>query len=70
MKPWRKKDFEIRGRFTGSRLAGRENEFVYEIFWNGKQFPDLRFSSKRAASDWLGRFLAKANALRAAYKED
>ena len=62
---WTKNDFEIKGRRTGSRLAGMENEYIYEIFWNGKALEDgystRRFTSKAKASQWLGRFIKMRN---------
>jgi len=66
MKPWKKSQFEIKGRRTGSRLANRENEYVYEVFIKetGKQVGDVRFTSKKSAIEWLTKFLAKANAIR------
>ena len=64
MEKWKKSDFEIKGRFTGSRLAGRENEYVYEVFYNGKNMGGYMFSSKAKANEWLGKFLKKANDIR------
>lgn len=64
MSKWRKKDFQIVGRRTGSVLRGRENEYVYEIFWQGKRLGDYMFTSKRKADTWLGQFLRKANEIR------
>ena len=69
MKPWTKKDFEIKGRFTGSQLKGRENEYIYEIFFGNKQMGDYRFTSKAKANAWLGEFLRKANKLRRKYDD-
>ena len=60
---WYKKDFVIRGYFTGSRLRGHEHEYLYDIYWEGKLFA-RGFSSKAKAEAWLGDFLKKANALR------
>ena len=64
MIPWKKSDFVIKGRRTGSRLAGRENEYVYEIFYNGKLLSDRQFTSKAKANEWLGDFLKYANEVR------
>lgn len=64
---YKRKDFKVVGRRTGCRLRGRENEYVYEIFWNGKQLGDHRFSSKRAAGEWISKFIAKGNKIVKAY---
>lgn len=60
MTKWTKKDFEVVGRRTGSRLAGRENEYIYEIFWNGQNL-GKSFTSKAKANQWLGRFIKIRN---------
>lgn len=62
MEKWKKADFEIKGRRTGSRLAGRENEYIYEIYWNGKSLGNS-FTSKVKASKWLGKFIKMRNDL-------
>lgn len=64
MTPWKKSDFVIKGRRTGSQLKGRENEYVYEIFYNGRPLSDRQFSSKAKADEWLGGFLKHANEVR------
>ena len=67
MRPWTKSDFVIKGRRTHSNLRGRENEFIYEIFWEGQRLGDLRFTSYRKANSWLGKFIKKRNLLLEAY---
>ena len=64
MKKWTKSMFQIKGYFTGSRLAGRENEYLYKITYNGQDFGDMRFTSEAKASKWLGEWLKKANDIR------
>ena len=66
MKKLTQKEFEIKGRFTGSRLAGREHEFIYEIFYNGKRLGDYNFTSKAKARTWLGKFVKIVNEMRKA----
>lgn len=55
-----KKDFTIKGRFTGCRLQGRENEFVYNIYMsNGNRLTDMDFTSKAKANEFLSAVLKK-----------
>lgn len=62
MKHINKSDFEIRGKKTGSQLKGRENEYVYEIFYkDGKRIGDVVFTSKLRASKWLSEKLKVLN---------
>ena len=66
-KRWTKKDFRIRGHFTGSRLAGREHEYAYDIYYgDSMKTIETGFSSKRKAEAWLGEKLRKMNAIRKA----
>ena len=61
MRRYTKKDFEIKGRRTGSQLRGRENEFIYEVFWNGKQVTDVRFTTKSHADKYVSKLVKLAN---------
>ena len=64
----KKSEFEIRGKKTGSRLAGKENEYVYKVYYNGKPLGkdgvDYTFNSKSNASQWIGKAVNKMNELR------
>lgn len=64
MRAWTKKDFDIVGHRTGSRLLGHENDYVYEIRYEGRVLGDMTFTSKAKAGAWLGKFLKKANMIR------
>ena len=52
-----KKDFTIKGRFTGNRLAGHENEFLYHIEINGRWLSSQEFTSKAKADKYLSAVL-------------
>lgn len=56
------KDFTIKGRRSGSQLRGRENEYLYDIYWNGKKL-DRSFTTKREAQNFISDFVRKANRL-------
>lgn len=62
MKKYRVKDFEIRGYWTRSQLLGRENEYAYRIYWNGKDL-DKVYGTKRDAQRFVSSFVKKANTL-------
>lgn len=58
----RKKDFIIKSRRTGNRLAGRENEVVWEIFTaDGKKEIKSGFGRKKDADNWLSKTVKLAN---------
>lgn len=61
---WTQSDFDIRGRRTGSRLAGRENQYIYEIFYKDERMGEMMFTSKERASYWLSGWLKKMNHIR------
>ena len=62
MKKYKVKDFEIAGQFTHSQLRGRENEYIYKIYWNGKDL-GRQFTSKRSAQEWLSKTVKIMNAI-------
>lgn len=62
MKKLVKADFNIVGHFTGSRLAGREHQFLYDVYYNGQQLNRYGFTSKKRASAWLGALVRECNA--------
>ena len=56
------KDFTIKSRRTGSRLRGRENEVVYDIFTaDMTRQVKSDFSTKRAAQEWRSASVARVN---------
>lgn len=59
----RKKDFIIKSRRTGNRLAGRENEVVWEIFKaDGKtKIETEKFYRRKDADNWLSKNVKLAN---------
>lgn len=58
----RKKDFIIKSRRTGNRLAGRENEVEYEIFTaDGKKRVKSGFFRRKDADSWLSKNVKLAN---------
>ena len=60
----RKKDFIIKSRRTGSRLAGRENQVVYEVFTaNGEKRVKGEFYRWKDADAWLSKNVKLANAI-------
>ena len=61
MRKLTKKDFQIVGHRTGSRLLGHENDYVYTINHGGLPLFDYEFSSKAKASAWLGKQIKIAN---------
>lgn len=68
---FKKSDFEIRGRRSGSQLKGRENEYVYEIFYkDGRQIQNAVFTSKARASKWLSERLSRLNEIMKKVKEN
>lgn len=51
-----KADFEIRGRFTGSRVSGSA-PYIYQVYIKGEMFHPISngcWTSKTRASGWLG----------------
>lgn len=64
MKMWTKKDFEIKGERTGTRIRGNA-EYLYYIYWNGKPLEQngrrLGFTTKRETNEWLGKFIKMRN---------
>lgn len=66
-------DFLIAGRFSGSRLAGRENQFVYDVIAKGKGLAvKTGFPSKKSAEKWLRKTIKLANMIKAerSHKDD
>lgn len=58
----RKKDFIIKSRRTGNRLAGKENEVVYEIFTaDGTKEVQGGFYRWKDADSWLSKNVKLAN---------
>lgn len=58
----RKKDFIIKSRRTGNRLAGYENQLVYEIFTaDGTRRLNKQFYKWRDADRWLIQAVKAAN---------
>lgn len=68
IKPWTKKDFEIKSYRSGSQIKGKENEWLYKIYWNGKLLKD-GFSNKAEANKWLSKFIKTRNDSAKALKE-
>lgn len=66
LKMWTKKDFEIKGERTGTRIRGNA-EYLYYIYWNGKALEEkgrrIGFTTKREANEWLGSFIRWRNTL-------
>lgn len=57
-----KKDFIIKSRFTGNRLAGKENEVVWEIFTaDGSKKVKGGFYHRYTADEWLSKNVRLAN---------
>ena len=57
-----KKDFTIRSRRSGSRLAGRENQVVYAIYTaDGSRMVKDGFYRKADADAWLSRSIRRVN---------
>lgn len=63
MKKLVKADFEIRGRFTGSRVSGSA-PYIYEVYIKGEMFHPISngsWTSKARASSWLGGIVKSFN---------
>ena len=59
---FKKSDFIIKGHFTGSKLYGRENQFLYQILMpNYHKLTDKEFTSKVAADKYLADVLREYN---------
>lgn len=67
MTRYKVKDFSIEGYRTGSQLRGRENEYIYKIYWNGKDL-GKQFATKRHAQDFVSKFVKKVNELMDQYE--
>lgn len=62
MKKIHKNDFCIKSRRTGNRLAGHENEQVYEVFTaDGKKKVKSGFYRFKDADRWLSENVRLAN---------
>lgn len=57
----KKADFSISGHFTGSRLSGREHEYLYHVYYKEKQLDRYGYTSKRKADSWLGAIVREHN---------
>lgn len=58
-----KADFEIRGKFTNSRVMGTAH-YIYEVYIKGEMFHPISngsWTSKARASSWLGKIVAAFN---------
>lgn len=64
MKMWTKKDFEIKGERTGTRIRGNA-EYLYYIYWNGQALRQgkyfITFTTKAEANAWLSKFIKMRN---------
>ena len=59
-------DFKLECRRTGSQIKGRENEYVYDIYFckNGKTILlDKSFTTKKAAQKYISETVKLANSL-------
>lgn len=62
MKKVLKKNFIIKSRRTGNRLANMENQVVYEVFTaDGSKKVKTGFYSYKAADKWLSETVKIAN---------
>lgn len=58
------KDFEIIGRPSGDRLAGRENVWYYHIYYQGKEIDQKYMATTQAeAKAKISRMVRKVNAI-------